>query len=355
MIVTPLLMVALVGAALVLVVGRASDALEAAGWLALAIVGEAAALQLIDAGPRVHYQHYRSTTEIIARGDVLPLALVGTQTVLVSVGFARRRVLASVRTWSQSARFRAWQWAALFTVLIMTSATLSRDPLFYIGETALAATIQVVNLVTIALFAVAIPASALGRMRERRDRWFGGEVATDGPALDRFALLGAFWVTLVAAMLSIFVYERHPHIPDEVSYLFQARYFAAGMLSMPAPPVIPAFDVDLMAFEPHRWFSPVPPGWSAMLAVGVLFGAPWLVNPLLAGLNVLLTSALITREYDRRTSRLVVLLLCCSPWHVFMAMNFMNHTFAFTCLLVGALAVQKMRSNGGSWWGVPAG
>jgi hypothetical protein len=44
------------------------------------------------------------------------------------------------------------------------------------------------------------------------------------------------WVTAVAVVLAIFSYERHPHIPDEVAYVYHARYFAEGMLSMPVPP-----------------------------------------------------------------------------------------------------------------------
>ena len=34
-------------------------------WLALAIVGQAATLQLIDAGIRIHYQHYRLPSQAI--------------------------------------------------------------------------------------------------------------------------------------------------------------------------------------------------------------------------------------------------------------------------------------------------
>src|SRR6202140_2013823 len=35
-------------------------------WLALALVGQAAALQLIDAGTRIHFQHYRLPPEALA-------------------------------------------------------------------------------------------------------------------------------------------------------------------------------------------------------------------------------------------------------------------------------------------------
>jgi hypothetical protein len=66
------------------------------------------------------------------------------------------------------------------------------------------------------------------------------------------------------------------------------------LLSMPAPPVPAAFEVDLMEYEPDRWYSPVPPGWPFALAAGMRLGVPWLVNPVLAGVNVLLTYLLLS-------------------------------------------------------------
>src|SRR3979490_1995849 len=117
-------------------------------------------------------------------------------------------------------------------------------------------------------------------------------------------------------------------------------------LSMPAPPVPAAFDMDLMTIEPTRWFSPVQPGWPAVLAVGERLGVPWLVNPLLAGLNVLLPFALVRELYERRTARVAVLLLAVSPWHVFMAMNFMTHTVSLTFALGAAVLVAWSRRTG---------
>ena len=127
------------------------------------------------------------------------------------------------------------------------------------------------------------------------------------------------------------------------------------MLTMPTPPVPEAFDVDLMHYEEDRWYSPVPPGWPAMLALGVLLGAPWLVNPVLAGLNVIAIYLLLGELYDRRTARMAVLLLCTSPWYVFMAINFMTHTFTLTCALAAAVAVARARRTGKARWGCGGG
>ena len=87
-----------------------------------------------------------------------------------------------------------------------------------------------------------------------------------------------------------------------------------------------------------------------MLAVGEFFGAPSLVNPLLSGLNVLLAYLLLLELYDRRTARLTLLLLALSPWHLFMAMNYMNHTFTFTAALIAGVGIARSRRGARVLW-----
>src|SRR5262249_38664489 len=131
--------------------------------------------------------------------------------------------------------------------------------------------------------------------------------------LDTFVIGCSLWVIVVSILLAVFVYERHPHIPDEVSDLYHARYFPNGLLAMPARPVRAASDIALFTSESERWYSPTPPGWPAMLALGSRFGVAWLVNPVLAGINVILAALLVEGLYNKRTARIVCALLCLSP------------------------------------------
>jgi 4-amino-4-deoxy-L-arabinose transferase-like glycosyltransferase len=86
------------------------------------------------------------------------------------------------------------------------------------------------------------------------------------------------------------------------------------------------------------------------LAVGEFFGLAWLVNPILGGVNVLLAYFLVSAIYDRRIANWVVLLMAASPWALFMAMNFMTHTFTLTCALAAGLGlVQSKRTRKASW------
>ncbi|MCW5979515.1 MAG: hypothetical protein KIT09_15665 [Bryobacteraceae bacterium] len=316
-------------------------------WLGLALAGQAAALRLIDAGIRLHYQHYRPL-EILLKEHPLALGIVAAQAIAVLAGL--RGIRRPLSRWLRS-RLRIWQLAAIGVAFFLTSATVSENVRFYVYELFFAAVIQAVNLANIVLFAWRLPVdSPAGRL----DRWLGGD-SEGGGGIDRFAVGAAIWVTVVAALLNHFSYQRHPHVPDEVVYLYHARYLAEGKLTLPLPPVPKAFDVDLMNYEETRWYCPVPPGWPAALAVGSFFGVPWLVNPVLGGINMLLAYVLMQGLYHRRAARLALLLLCSSPWQVFLAMSFMTHTLTLTLALLSALGVMLARKHGRAWWGLVAG
>jgi hypothetical protein len=76
--------------------------------------------------------------------------------------------------------------------------------------------------------------------------------------------------------------------------MYQAKLFASGKVYAEDP----LYDRDLPFYDclatycfrddqGHR-FSQYPPGWPALLAVGVNLGTPWLINPLLGALLIFL-------------------------------------------------------------------
>ena len=323
-------------------------------WAALAVAGQAASLRLIDAGPVVRYQHYKPFAHLIPEAPVWALAVLGIQA--AAVGWSLVHLRHGIRAWL-AARFKPWQVVLICLAFVLTSATLSREPTAYLAELALATAIQLLHLGTVVLAVVAIPRPQLQVLDQAIDRLLGptGESAKPAPRLDRFALGVAVFAAAVSYLLCVVSYQRHPHVPDELIYLLPARYFAIGRLALPLPPIPEAFDLDLMFSYGGKWFSPVPPGWPALLAVGAALGVPWLVNPLLSGLNLLLCCLVLQELYDRRTARLSVLLLAASPWQLFMAMNLMTHTFTLTCALAAALGVARWRRTGRWSWALLGG
>jgi 4-amino-4-deoxy-L-arabinose transferase-like glycosyltransferase len=324
-------------------------------WFALAMVGQAVSLQLINAGHALRYQHYQPFGRHLMEAHPLILLFIALQTVLVAAGFKAH--FATMRAWI-GRNFKTWQILAVGLIFFLCSATVSREVRVYLAELPFAAFLQTLNLANIVLLVLALPRDAFVWSKRMFDALLGGsekEESEQRKGLGRFAIWAAVWVIALATVLSFFSYERHPHIADEVVYIYHARYLASGMLTMPAPPVPEAFSIDLMDYENNRWFCPVPPGWPLVLAIGAFFTAPWLVNPLLAGLNILLAYSLIRELYDRRTARLVILLVCVSPWYIFMAMNFMTHVLTVTCALAAALAVVKSRKTDKAMWALLAG
>lgn len=314
-------------------------------WLAILIAGQAAALQLMQPTGHVGYQHYKTIDDLGSLTDIFCLLLIAVQAIVVSLALLPARH--AIHTWLCST-FRPWQLAALALLVIPAAAAPSLNLVDYGIEIFLAVLIQLVSLMTVIVMVRSIPPGSLDRLGQLLRTWrlvpTGGQDTETG-GIDRFAVLGALWVVTLTILLSIFVYERHPHIADEVVYLIHADYLSQGLLALPLPPVPDAFNIDLMVYEQERWFSAFPPGWPAMLAAGSFIGAPWLVNPLLAGLCVLLAYMLAQELYTRGTARLIVLLLCFSPWFIFLAMSFMAHIFTLVCVLAAACAIARMRRH----------
>ena len=93
------------------------------------------------------------------------------------------------------------------------------------------------------------------------------------------AILGVLLSVLLCGIYFQFSYFE----PDTVSYLFQAKLFAEGKLSFPAPPE------HGFSSSPHinvlngKWYSKYPFGNALMLMFGVFINAPWLIPALATG------------------------------------------------------------------------
>lgn len=322
-------------------------------WVALGLVGQAASLQLIDAGTAIHWQHFKSFSQMVAPDDLPALIIILIQTCIVLLGI--RPHIGKLTSWLRG-HFKLWQLIAIALVFFLPAAAAERDIPAYLSSLIFAMFVELINLGNIILIAWSIPEETLTFIHQRLDNvfgWFTGEVKP--VRIDRFALLGALWVFIFSALLGYLSYQWHPHITDEVEYVLQARFLADGAITLPAPPVPDGFEIYLMGVKGGQWWPSTPPGWPAVLALGYLLGVPGLVNPALAAINILLIYLLLQELYDRRSARLAVFLLCTSPWYVFMGMNFMNHMVTLTLVLIAALAVIQARKNGKAWWGLLAG
>lgn len=228
----------------------------------------------------------------------------------------------------------------LVAAVVSLSAAPSRDLRFYATELAAAGTIACVQLGNLWLVSMSLSDGLASRL----SAWIATAFGTPG---NRAVWVLASVVALAAAGLNLTVYENHPHLADELAFLLQGRMYARGLIAIASPPVPGAFEVDLFVRGAKEWFSCTLPGYPLLLALGFRVGAPWLVNALLAGLNVLLAQRLFLRVLTPVAASLATLLLAASPWNLFLAMSYMSHTAGLTFLLMTLLPMTTFARQGG--------
>lgn len=171
-------------------------------------------------------------------------------------------------------------------------------------------------------------------------------------------LLLAFFSILMSAVISRTVFERLPHLEDEVAYLFQARTYAGGQL------VVGIEEPSRSYWQPFvvtsgvtgARFSKYTPGWGLALAPGVAMGAPWVINAFVAGLNVALVYRLGREIFSQEAGIIAAALVAFSPMALLLNASLMGHTVAlfFTSLfLYGYWRIEQGQQA--LRWGVVAG
>jgi 4-amino-4-deoxy-L-arabinose transferase-like glycosyltransferase len=142
--------------------------------------------------------------------------------------------------------------------------------------------------------------------------------------------------TILTALIASNLLERIPHVQDSVADLFQAKTLALGRLSVPAPRFPNFFTEEFIPMYNGQWFGKYPPGWPLVLAIGVLLHIPWLVDPILSGVIILLIFAIGREVYSAPIGLLAALLTLSSPFFLFLGGSFMPHTATVFYLLSAA-------------------
>ena len=150
---------------------------------------------------------------------------------------------------------------------------------------------------------------------------------------DRLALVVVLLVILAAVLVGNLIFERLPHLEDEFAYLWQAKTFAEGHLTLPTPQFPKSFLIPFVIDHQGQRFGKYPPGWPAALSVGARAGLLNWVNPLLAGLAVWLTYRLGKRSLGEKAALLGALLLGSSPLFLIQAGSLLSHIWSLVLTL----------------------
>lgn len=158
---------------------------------------------------------------------------------------------------------------------------------------------------------------------------------------DKIAFFLSVLTVFAAYLVADRVFERIPHIEDEIAYVWQARVIAQGELGTPSPTYPKDFLVPFVVDnDAGMRYGKYPLGWPALLAVGVFFGARAWVNSILAGVAVWLTYRLGKRLMGETVGLLAALLTSTSPFFLMIAGSMHSHMWGLVLSLAFVLA----------WW-----
>ena len=149
---------------------------------------------------------------------------------------------------------------------------------------------------------------------------------------DIIAVVLSLLAVIISAYISIHIFEELPHIEDEITYVWQARLAAEGKIAVESPVCPKCFLEPFVVDYQGLRFGKYPPGWPALLAVGIRLGIRSLVNPLLAGLFVWFNYLLVKKLTDAATGIVASILTITSPFFLMNSGSLLAHPWS---LLLG--------------------
>jgi hypothetical protein len=180
--------------------------------------------------------------------------------------------------------------------------------------------------------------------RHTRELWIEDAVSRVARQMTRprWAFIsGAAIVAFAAyALTSVLLFKGRPIFLDEMSQLLQARAYARGSLTTPTGSLTEFFSILHTVYDNGRAYSQFPAGGPAMLAIGTLLGAPWLVNPLCGAIAVGAFAWFVLATEQQRTVAIgAVALFALAPFMLFMSASHMNHVPTLMWLTVAMAAL----------------
>lgn len=188
--------------------------------------------------------------------------------------------------------------------------------------------------------------------------------AVVGSAGSVFSLGIALLAGVLYLVIARLVFSGKPLLIDEIVQVMQARWYAEGRLWVPTPPLREFFSVMHLVDLGPKTFGQFPAGGPAMLALGSLVGAEWVVGPVAGAFSVWLFSDLLRAvepTASQRWHRGTVVLFALAPFGAFMFGSHMNHATTLLWILmawVGLRQATAERADGiptHPGWGVVIG
>lgn len=157
-------------------------------------------------------------------------------------------------------------------------------------------------------------------------------------------------VALVTAAVMWWCWDNHiAAVHDEFAYLLQAQIFARGRWALPSP-VIPEFFEQAYVLVVPEVASKYPPGFSLILALGVLIGAPMLIPLVLHAASAAMLFVLARRLANGGIALLTWVLWLSSPSVLVYGPRYYSESVTGACWLGAFLCLLQWRDTGRRRW-----
>lgn len=194
--------------------------------------------------------------------------------------------------------------------------------------------------VIVAILTARAPASA-GQAWASRLRGVSRRLTAAPKPVDLAIALCCF---IVYVLIARTVFSSRPLLIDELVQVLQARVYASGHLSVPASATPEFVSVLHIVDTGSQVYSQFPPGWPAMLALGSLAGAAWLVGPVCGAVAVFVFSKIAREVLGDELSAfapVATILFGLAPFSAFQFSSHMSHGPVLMWLLIVTLALSR--------------
>lgn len=192
----------------------------------------------------------------------------------------------------------------------------------------------------------------------RRDRLIGNRLRSlpKLQSLPRGVFLALLFVIPLTTMIvsSNVLFDLQPEVGDSKCYSYHAKVVAGGDWIGTEKPAS-FINLCLRRIEGGGIVSQYPPGHILALAVGHTFGVPWIINPLLVALSIVLIYLLGAAVFGERIGRLAGILSVLSPFVILMGTEFMHHSTALFGTMLFLYGMGRVIKREGFVFGVIAG
>lgn len=175
---------------------------------------------------------------------------------------------------------------------------------------------------------------------ERADEMFAaaGRVVLR-PSARAFAIASSIFAVIAAALLARYCFSGMPFTSDEMAQQWHAQILLSGHVAATPEQSREFFNTAPVLDQSGRWFSQYPIGGPAFIALGLAFGAAWMVNPVLLGVATWQLYRFLRIAAGELSARVVTLLFLVSPMVLIMAASQMNHVPALAFAMVALAEV----------------